>query len=81
MADSFMGIGGVLLVLGVVLFFVNPIIALVPLLLVVALLALKFTGTLFKHAAPSVQAGGGPATPSSADAAYDPVSDPSDRGA
>jgi hypothetical protein len=80
MADSFLGIGGVLLVLGVVLFFINPIIAIIPLLLLVAVVALKSAGVLFKHVAPSPDGGAGPATPSSAEAAYDPVTDPSDRG-
>jgi len=88
MVDSTLGALAVLLLAGVILFFVNPVIALVPLLLIVALLAIKASGRLFKHAAPPVDAtspttsagGSGPAVPSSADAAYEPVSNPSDRG-
>jgi hypothetical protein len=80
MADSFMGAGAVLVVLGVVLFFINPIIALIPLLLLVALVGLKLAGVAFKHAAPTANAGDGPAVPSTGDAAYDPVANPSDRG-
>ena len=80
MADSILGIGGVLLVLGVVLFFVNPIIALVPLLLLFALVGFKVAGSLFKHAAPTATGDAGPAVPSTSDAAYDARTDPSERG-
>ena len=79
MADSFMGAAAVLLLAGVVLFFINPIIAILPLLLLVALVGLKAAGVLFKHAAPTADAGNGPAVPSSGDAAYDPVANPADR--
>jgi hypothetical protein len=87
MVDSTLGALAVLLLAGVILFFVNPIIAILPLLLIFALLGLKAAGSLFKHAAPPVDsstgatgAGSGPATPTSADAAYEPVANPSDRG-
>ena len=86
MLDSTMAAAAVLLLAGVVLFFVNPIIALVPLLLLFALLGLRVAGGLFKHAAgaPADQggstAGTGAAVPSTEQAAYDPVANPSDRG-
>ena len=85
MVDSTFGALAVLLLAGVVLFFINPIIALVPLLIIVALLAFKAGAKLFTHAAPPVDTSGsgvgaGPSVPSSGDAAYEPVSNPSDRG-
>ena len=80
MVDSTLGGIVVLLLAGIVLIFVNPIIAIVPFLLLFALLGLKAAGGLFKHAAPTVSAGDGPAVPSTEQAAYDPVTDPSDRG-
>jgi hypothetical protein len=81
MVDSTLGGIVVLLLAGVVLLFVNPIIALVPLLLLFALLGLKLAGGAFRHAAPTADAGNGPAVPSTEQASYDPVADPSDRGA
>ena len=80
MVDSTLGGIVVLLLAGVVLLFVNPIIALVPLLLLFALLGLKVAGSMFKHAAPTAGGGQGPSVPSTEQAAYDPVTDPSDRG-
>ena len=85
MVDSTLGALAVLFLAGVILIFVNPIIAIVPLLLIFAVLGLKAAGVLFKHAAPPVDTsspgvGGGPATPTSGDAAYEPVTNPSDRG-
>ena len=85
MVDSTLGALAVLFLAGVILIFVNPIIAIVPLLLIFAVLGLKAAGVLFKHAAPPVDTSGqgvgaGPATPSSAEASYSGVTDPSDRG-
>ena len=85
MVDSTFGALAVLLLAAVVLFFVNPIVALVPLLLVFALLGLKAGASLFKHAAPPADTTGGgvgaaPTVPTSSEASYEPVSDPSDRG-
>lgn len=81
MLDSFMGAAGLLVLLAIGAFFLNPVIALIPIFLLVALLGLKMAGKLFQHAAPSATTGtGGPATPSSAEASYDPVADPAQRG-
>jgi hypothetical protein len=81
MLDSVLGGVVVLFLAAVALFFVNPIIALVPLLLLVGLLGIRVAGGLFRHAAPSsnTDASGGPAVPSSRDASYEPVSGPADR--
>ena len=86
MVDSTIGGIVVLLLAGVVLLFVNPIIALVPLLLLFALLGLKVAGSMFKSAASQPAqnagptAGAGGAVPSTEQASYNPVTDPSDRG-
>ena len=84
MVDSTLGAIVVLLLAMVVLVFVNPIIALVPLLLLVGLLGVKAAGSLFKHAAPPADTTGGgvgaaPTVPTTSEAAYEPVSDPGDR--
>ena len=85
MVDSTFGALAVLLLAAVALFFVNPVIALLPLLLLVAFLGLKAGAALFKNAAPPVDTTGGgvgaaPSVPSSGEASYDAVTNPSDRG-
>ena len=81
MLDSFMATAGVLVLLAVGAFILNPVIALIPILLLFALLGLKAAGKVFQHAAPSATTGTtGPAVPSSHDASYEPVSDPTERG-
>ncbi len=82
MVDSTLGAIAFLFLAAVALAFVNPIIAIVPLLLLFAFLGVKAAGGLFKHAAPTAdQTGTSPSVPSTAEASYDPVTDPSDRGA
>jgi hypothetical protein len=81
MLDSFMATAGFLVLLAIGAFVLNPVIALLPLLLLFALLGLKAAGKLFQHAAPSATTGtSGPAVPSTADASYDPVANPAERG-
>jgi len=77
MLDSTMAGIGTLLLAAVVLFFVNPVIAIIPLVLAFVPLALKGAGMMFKHAAPPAQSeagatGGGPSVPSTREASYDP---------
>jgi predicted histidine transporter YuiF (NhaC family) len=80
MLDSFMAVAGLLILLTVGAFFLNPVIALIPIFLLVALLGLKAAGAMFKHAAPSATGGTtGPAVPSTREASYDPVADPGER--
>lgn len=81
MLDSFMFMAGALVLLAVAAFVLNPLIALVPLLLLFALVGLKAGGRLFKHAgaAPTASdnvAHPGPTVPTTQEAAYNPVSDP-----
>ena len=85
MVDSTFGALAFLVLAAVALFFVNPIIAVVPLLLVFALLGVKAGGALFKHAAPPADTTGGgvgaaPTVPTTSEASYEPVSKPADRG-
>jgi hypothetical protein len=85
MVDSTLGALAVLFLAGVILIFVNPIVAILPLLLIFALLGVKAASGLFKHAAPPADTSGegvgaGPATPTSAEASYSGVADPGDRG-
>ena len=81
MLDSFMATAGFLVLLAIGAFVLNPVIALIPILLLFALLGLKAAGKMFQHAAPSATAGTtGPAVPSTRDASYVPVSDPAERG-
>ncbi|HEV2062733.1 MAG TPA: hypothetical protein VGR12_07780 [Solirubrobacteraceae bacterium] len=43
-------------------------------------LAIGIVGKVFAHSQPTVDAAQGPATPSTRQASYDPVTDPGDRG-
>ena len=54
---------------------------LIPIVILAMLpLALGIVAKLFAHSSPTVDTSTGPATPSSRQASYDPVSDPADRG-
>ncbi len=57
----------------------NPVLALIVVALALIPLALILAGGLFKHASAIVPKQG-PSVPSSAEASYDPVTDPSRRG-
>ena len=53
---------------------------LVPIVILAMLpLALGVVGRLFAHTSPTVDATSGPATPSTRQASYDPVTDPNER--
>jgi hypothetical protein len=81
MLDSFMATAGVLILLAIAAFFLNPVITLIPLFLLAAAVGLKMAGKLFSHAGTSAVADtAGPAVPSTREASYDPVSDPTERG-
>jgi hypothetical protein len=67
----------VLLAIGVV----NPFIPLIVFALAALPLAAKLLGSMFEHAAPSpAERGSSPAVPSTREASYDPVADPTERG-
>ena len=81
MLDSFMATAGFLVLLAIGAFVLNPVIALIPMLLLFSLLGLKAAGKMFQHVAPSASTGtAGPATPSTRDASYEPIADPTERG-
>ena len=81
MLDSFMATAGLLVLLAIGAFFLNPVITLIPIFLLVALFGLKAAGKLFQHAGTSAVADtAGPAVPTTREASYTPVADPSERG-
>ena len=54
---------------------------LIPIVILAMLpLGIGIVAKLFAHSQPTVDASTGPATPSSRQASYDPVTDPADRG-
>ena len=80
MAASVLGAAGVIGLALVLAGVLNPLL-LIPIVVLGALpLALGVLGRLFSHSQPTVDASTGPATPSTRQASYEPVSDPSERG-
>ena len=80
MAASILGVAGVVGLALVLAGVLNPLL-LIPIVILGALpLAIGVLGRLFSHSQPTVDASTGPATPSTAQASYEPVSDPSERG-
>lgn len=65
-------IGLLLVGLGVI----NPLLLIPIMILGVIPLALGVVGRVFAHSQPTVDASTGPATPSSAEASYNPVNEP-----
>ena len=81
MLDSVMGVLGLTGLLLLVLGVVNPIIAVVPLMLVGLFLGVRLAGRAFRHAGVSASAGtAGPGVPSTREASYEPIADPAERG-
>ena len=82
MATSALGAAGVIGIALVAAGVLNPIL-LVPIVVIgFAPLAVLLFGRLFRHAAPTANSGasGGPSAPPTAEAAYDPVARPTERG-
>ena len=80
MAASVLGVAGLIGLTLVLAGVLNPLL-LVPIIIFASLpLAFGVLGKLFAHSQPTVDASTGPATPSSSQASYDPVTDPSERG-
>ena len=80
MAASVLGVAGVIGLALVLAGVLNPLL-LIPIIVLAAVpLAVAVLGRLFSHSQPTVGASTGPATPSTAQASYEPVSDPSERG-
>jgi hypothetical protein len=80
MAASVLGVAGLIGLLLVLAGVLNPLL-LIPIIVLASLpLALGVLGRLFSHSQPTVDAATGPATPTSAQASYEPVTDPSERG-
>ena len=80
MAASVLGAAGLIGLTLVLAGILNPLL-LIPIIVLASIpLALGVLGKLFSHSQPTVDASTGPATPSTAQASYDPVSDPSERG-
>ena len=80
MAASVLGVAGLIGLVLVIAGILNPLL-LIPIVVLAALpLAFGVVGRIFAHSQPTVDASTGPATPSSAEASYDPVTDPSERG-
>ena len=79
MLDSVMAVVALaalaLLALGVI----NPVIGLIVLALAVLPLGVMLAARLFRHTSSTVSTGG-PAVPSTAEASYDAVPDPANRG-
>ncbi len=81
MAASTLAVAGIVVlgllfatgVVGWVLFIPLVVLATLP-------LGLALLGKLFSNTQPTVDPATGPATPSTAQASYDPVTDPSERG-
>jgi hypothetical protein len=59
---------------------VAPLLMIPIVVLAMLPLALGVVARLFAHSQPTVDASTGPATPSTRQASYDPVTDPADRG-
>jgi hypothetical protein len=80
MAASVLGVAGVIGLVLVLAGVLNPLL-MIPIVILGALpLALGVLGKLFSHSQPTVDASTGPATPSTRQASYEPVTDPSERG-
>ncbi len=80
MAASVIGVAGLIGLTLVLAGILNPLL-LIPIIVLTSIpLALGVLGKLFAHSQPTVDASTGPATPTSAQASYDPVTDPSERG-
>jgi hypothetical protein len=80
MAASVLGVAGLIGLALVLAGVLNPLL-LIPIIVLAAIpLALGVVGKVFAHSQPTVDAATGPATPSSKQASYDPVTDPSERG-
>ena len=80
MAASVLGAAGLIGLTLVLAGVLNPLL-LIPIIVFASIpLALGVLGKLFAHSQPTVDASTGPATPSTAQASYDPVTDPSERG-
>jgi hypothetical protein len=80
MAASVLGAAGVIGLALVLAGVLNPLL-LIPIVVLGALpLALGVLGRLFAHSQPTVDASTGPATPSTRQASYEPVTDPTERG-
>ena len=79
MAASVLGVAGLIGLVLVLAGILNPLL-LVPIVVLAALpLAVGLLGKVFAHTKPTVDASGGPATPSTRQASYNPVADPSER--
>jgi hypothetical protein len=80
MAASVLGVAGLVGLALVLAGILNPLL-LIPIIVLAAVpLALGVVGKIFANSQPTVDASTGPAVPSSAQASYDPVTDPSERG-
>ncbi len=80
MAASVLGVVGLVGLVLVLAGVLNPLL-IIPIVILGSLpLALGVLGKLFSHSQPTVDASTGPATPSTRQASYEPISDPSERG-
>ncbi len=80
MAASVLAVAGVIGLVLVLAGVLNPLL-IIPIIVLAALpLFLGVLGKLFSHSQPTVDASTGPATPSTRQASYEPIADPSDRG-
>ncbi len=80
MAASVLGVAGLIGLALVLAGVLNPLL-IVPIIVLAAFpLALGVLGKLFSNTSPTVDASTGPAVPTSRQASYDPVADPSERG-
>jgi hypothetical protein len=80
MAASVLGVAGLIGLALVLAGVLNPLL-IVPIIVLAAFpLALGVLGKLFANTSPTVDATTGPGVPTSRQASYDPVADPSERG-
>ncbi len=80
MAASVLGVAGIIGLALVLAGVLNPLL-LVPIIVLASLpLAIGALGKLFSHTNPTVDASTGPGVPTTRQASYDPVTDPSERG-
>jgi hypothetical protein len=80
MAASILGVAGAIGLLLVLLGVLNPLL-LIPIIVLASLpLALGALGKLFAHSQPTADSRPGAAVPSTKQASYEPVADPSERG-